>query len=290
MSNLIQRKASARYPGLYVLKYKKKVFFNNLWDTDASLLEARGHVEDAGGNVVVRPFTKIYNRFEQNTDIDRDEGVVAVKKINGFMAAATFVPIVNEVVVSTTGSLDSDFIAYAEKYINDHVKAEILADYKASNVLKTWLFEICHQDDPHIIVEQAGAYLIGCREVADESPYFSTPVRESMLDDFATRVGVYRPEWSECRFSDLVKLANSCDHEGFVVYGQSSGTVLKIKSKYYLVQKMFARKKDIMSANKQVIDEEFFELVDHLMTIRDEFNAMDEQDRLIYMRNFLEKE
>ena len=46
MSELIIKKQSTRYPGLYVKKYSKKVFYNGLWDTDSALLESRGHVED----------------------------------------------------------------------------------------------------------------------------------------------------------------------------------------------------------------------------------------------------
>ena len=100
MSSLIQRKKSTRYPGLFVKKYKKRVFYDALWNTDAELLEARGHVEDEDGNIVVRPFTKIFNRGEMNTDIDRDETCIGVYKINGFMACATYIPSIGKVIVT----------------------------------------------------------------------------------------------------------------------------------------------------------------------------------------------
>lgn len=282
---LITRKESKRYPGLFVKKYTRKVFYDDLWNLNAELLEARGHVETADGHVVIRPFTKIFNRFENNTDIDRDELCVSIRKVNGFMAAATWVEDVCDVVVSTTGSLDSDFVTLAEKYINEDVKAYI----KSMMYLErgTYIFEICDPADPHIVPEAAGAYLLGFRPHAEEGPYFSTAERESELDRIAKAMGVLRPSWDVVRFSTVVNDAAECKHEGFVVYGQQSKTALKIKSPYYLHLKMAARKKDIMSLDKKRIDEEYYPLIDHLTSMGESFTMMDEQQRLDYMRNFL---
>ena len=288
MKELIQRKESTRYPGLFVKKYTRKVFYDNLWNENAELLEARGHVETADGKIVVRPFTKIFNRNENGTDINPEEEVVIVRKVNGFMACATYVPEVGEVVVSTTGSLDSDFVGYAEDYIDEKVKS-FIKRVSTENSTTTFMFEIVHPLDPHIIKEEYGAYLIGGRHVWDESPYFSDALTEDTLDAIAEKdaMGVLRPEWQVCSFSDVLNAMKSCEHEGFVVYGQESKTALKIKSPYYLALKAAARKKDIMSLNKQFIDEEFYNLVDHIKANQEMFNALDEQARLDYMKNFL---
>lgn len=278
---LIQRKESTRYPGLFVKKYTRKVFYDNLWNENAELLEARGHVETADGKIVVRPFTKIFNRFENGTDIDPNEDVIAIRKVNGFMACATYVPEVGEVVVSTTGSLDSDFVAIAERWITPEVKA-LIKDYSHGI---TFMFEIVDHEDPHIIREKPGAYLIGGRPVLAPAAYISDVNLEKWLDDIAKYMGVKRPEWKVCKFSDVVKHAARCVHEGYVVY--SKDTALKIKSPYYLALKAAARKKDIMSLNKQFIDEEFYGLVDHIKANQEMFNALDEQARLDYMKEFL---
>lgn len=282
---LVTRKESKRYPGLFVKKYTRRVFFDNLWHQNAELTEARGHVELADGTVVIRPFTKIFNRGENNTDIDRDELCVTVQKVNGFMAAATWVEEVCDVVVSTTGSLDSDFVALAEKYINEDVKAYI----KSMMYLErgTYMFEICDPADPHIVPEDAGAYLLGFRPHTEQGPYFSSPARESDLDQMAKAMGVKRPSWDVAKFSTVVQDSKDCKHEGFVVYGQTSKTALKIKSPYYLHLKMAARKKEILSLNKERIDEEYYPLVDHLTLMGESFTMMCEQERLEYMRNFL---
>ena len=283
MKPLITRKESARYPGLFVKKYTKRVFYDNLWNQNEELLESRGHVETADGKIVIKPFTKIFNHHENGTNIDRDEQCVAIRKVNGFMACATYVAEVDDVVISTTGSLDSDFVKMAEEHLAS-VKSWIKLN---GSMLTTYMFEIVDPRDPHIIQEEPGAYLIGCRFVANDRPYFSDDLNESLLDSLAEKMGVKRPMWSVSRFSEIVKAAKQAKHEGFVVYGQTSRTALKIKTPYYLALKAAARKKDIMSLNKQNVDEEFYELIDHLRSIESEFNAMDEQSRLDYMRQFL---
>ena len=278
---LVTRKESTRYPGLFVLKYSRRVFFDNLW-TDV-LEECRGTVIDADWNIVVAPPTKIYNHFENNTTIDRDEDTLAVEKINGFMCAVTYVE-GHGVIVSTTGSLDSDFVTLAEKYITPIIKGEIERDGRDT----TFFFEICAPEDPHIVPEKEGAYLLGARFLPATDDYFSTAEHEKFLDEAAIGFGVKRPKWKVARFSDVCAEAKVVKHEGFVCYGQVSKTALKIKSPYYLTQKMFARKKDIMSLDKARMEEEYYPLREYLLTIADEFNAMEEQERLDVMRKFLE--
>jgi hypothetical protein len=285
MKELIVRKESKRWPGLFVKKYSNRVFFDNLWHKNEELLEARGHVETKDGRIVIRPFTKIFNRFENGTDIDLDELCVSVCKVNGFMAACTWVDDICDVIVSTTGSLDSDFVRLAETHINDNIKGYIKSLWPI--VRGTYMFEICDPADPHIIPEQAGAYLIGFRPHDEQGPYFSTPERETTLDRMAAGMGVRRPSWGVAKFETVVNAARSCDHEGFVVYGQTSKTALKIKSPYYLTLKAGARRKEIMSLDKSKIDEEFYPLVDHLIAMGESFTALSEQDRLNYMRDFL---
>lgn len=77
------------------------------------------------------------------------------------------------------------------------------------------------------------------------------------------------------------------NHKGFVVYGQTSRTTLKIKSPYYLTLKACARKKDILSLDKQRVDEEYYGLIDHLRGVSDQFNALDEQARLAYIVGYI---
>lgn len=279
---LILRKESKRYPGLFTVKYHNRVFYDNLWTDE--LKESRGRVELADGTVVVNPFTKIFNRNENNTDIAPEENCVVSLKVNGFMAAATYVPFVNKVVVSTTGSLDSDFVTMAEEYITDSVKNKIANRYRG----KTLLFEVCHPNDPHIIPQKEGVYFLGMREVSSKVPYFSTPAYERTLDHIAWDLGVERTLWTETIFLDLLVEVKAAKLEGAVVYGQASGTVLKIKSPYYLAMKAVARIKDIEKLNRQFIDEEFYPLIEHVRLIED-FKDLPEQDKLKILREFYDQ-
>jgi len=280
--DLITRRESKRYPGLFVKKYTRKVFYQNLWALDSELLESRGHVELADGTIVIRPFTKIMNYQENGTTIDPNEHCLFVRKVNGFMACATYVPVVDDVVVSTTGSLDSDHVIMAEKYL-DQAKEFIRWNYSVDGNAKTYMFEICDPDDKHIVPEFVGAYLIGQRLVSDENSYHSDWDNENSLDEIAHLMGVKRPCYGEGFFGDVLELSKKCHHEGYVVYGNSSGTALKIKSPYYLAAKAIARKKDILTLDKSRVEEEFFGIIDHLKLpeVVEMFNALNEQDRLL---------
>jgi hypothetical protein len=281
---LVSVKPSIRYPHLFVIKYKHKVFYDNLWTPE--LMETRGLIVDKDWNVVVHPFTKIFNRGENGVDIHRDESVVAVTKINGFMACLTRYRSYN--LVSTTGSLDSDFVKLAEKYLS---RLSIWTGF-------SYIFEICDPSDPHIIPERSGAYLIGMRDLVSGKMMpeeFLDNERPKLVKMMSNVPDVHRPSWIVSPFGKIVDLSKKVLHEGFVIYGKKSGTVLKIKSPYYLFQKFVARKSilklDNMLENpnevKKTCDEEFYPVIDHLAQNRVEYVKMNEQKRLEYVRKFM---
>jgi hypothetical protein len=218
--------------------------------------------------------------------------VIAVGKVNGFMAAATHVN-GHGWVVSTTGSLDSDFVQIAKKYITPDILRVLGSRIPDKKI--TWLFEIVDPTDPHIIPEKPGAYLIGARVVTHSADYSSNAIREDWLDNVALSAGLMRPLWKEARFGDIVKEVKDCQHEGFVVYGKH--TSLKIKSPYYLVSKFLARMNSEKLASmlekpaimKQRIEEEHYQLVDFLVANKDEFLNLGEQARLIFIRQYFER-
>jgi hypothetical protein len=275
--HLVLQKPSARYPGLFVVKYKNKVFYDNLWTPE--LQEMRGLVVDEDWNVIVRPFTKIFNRFENGTDIPLDEDVVAVRKVNGFMGCATLTENYG-VVVSTTGSLDSDFAKLAEKHI-------LQLDLRTLLLNTTYMFEIVDKTDPHIIEEIPGAYLIGIRLHKMRNGLVS----EAMLDHEAKNMGALRPDWFKTTFGKIVEMANRCRHEGFVVYGEN--TTLKIKSPFYLVKKLFSRvnvekiNDKWLDTAKTWIDEEYYPVVDKIRGDMAYFTTLDPAQRRVYIEEFL---
>ncbi len=271
--------------GLNVLKYKNKVFFKNLWTPE--LLECRGTVVDDDFNIIQRPFTKIFNFGENCTRIDRDEVVTAPCKINGFMGALTWhngAPL-----VSTTGSCDSEFADMARDMLAKTNAFKMAEFYQ--NV--TFIFEIVHPNDPHIVPETNGVFLLGCRRTQWDAKQHM--FSECTLDCIAAEYGIMRPEWYRMRFSDVVKMAKTVHHEGFVCW-TSSGYELKIKSPNYLVSKFLARininkfttaLRTNPESLKERVEEEYYPLVDHVVAMGVEFAELNEQSRLDLIRDFL---
>ncbi len=278
---LVSMKESKQYPGLYVLKYKARVFYDALWNE--FLEECRGTVIDADFNIVSRPFTKIYNYgIEDRAPVLPPEtNVTAFRKVNGFMAAVTLYN--GEMLVSTTGSLDSDFVAMAK---------ELFVKYTPNlqELLEQWLnctfmFECVHRNDPHIVSEVEGVYLLGYRRNTWDSAAEANPL---LLEVYSSFIGIPPVEHVECTLADVLKAARECKHEGFVFY-TDAGIAAKIKSPHYLTLKAAARKKDILSLNRRKVDEEYYPLIDHLKSVYAQFNKMSEQERLAYITKFLER-
>lgn len=293
---LVSKKSytEGNYSGLSILKYKNKVFWDNLWDTDKRLLDCRGMVVDAEDNVVIWPFTKIFNRFENGTDLPLDQQVVCIRKVNGFMATAAIHK--GKLLVSTTGTLDSEFSDLARKYL-EKMKLDLVAfpeDY-------TFIFEICDSSDPHIVEEEEGAYLIGIRDLALNG----IMLEEYRLDRIAEVIGAKRPEWHNMFFSDVIKYSKAVTHEGFVIRNvgtddENSELLLKIKSPYYLAKKFLMRGGNNKWSRiwnnpqeyKKNIDEEYYELVDWLVYSyeEEEWALKEEQERRKVIEKYFEME
>jgi hypothetical protein len=275
---LVRMQRSTRYPDLYVIKYKKKVFYDNLWND--VLEECRGLVVDADFNIVSRPFTKIYNYGVEARapKFEPDEIVTAYRKVNGFMAALTWHN--NDILVSTTGSLDSDFVQYVYDLIDVDKYRKVLSGWP----MYTFMFECVHPDDPHIIPEQVGMYLLGYRRKA----WNSVVVGGNLL---AWQFGTPRVEAYYVSVEELQRMAKECKHEGFVFYHED-GRAAKIKSPYYLTCKWVARNprtdKLMRPDFKKSIDEEYYDLIDVIQYNIEDYTAMDEQARLAWVRQFLE--
>lgn len=276
--------------GLFVYKYAKRVFYDNLWNTDPLLLEARGMVLDAEGNKVIWPFTKVFNYGENGTTCRRDTRVEAVEKVNGFMAAARYVN--GKVLVSTTGSLDSDFVQLARRVLFD-----VIPEYDvwwAARRNHTLLFEICDPSDPHIVNEEPGAYLIGARDMRD-----GHMASEDLLDFIAQGSGFKRPRRFVAPFDDAAQIAVSSKIEGYMIRSFPSGEYLmKIKSSHYLskkfIMRMGAGKVKAMWENPQIykaiVDEEFEELVEYLTTTyhMNVWFELTDQDRRVVIERYFE--
>lgn len=286
-SGLVNMKSAG--DGIYVLKYKKKVFYDNLWND--YIAECRGSIVDADFNLVSYPFTKIYNYgIEKEAPmLAPDTQVTAFRKVNGFMVAVTVHN--GELLVSTTGSTANDYVDYAKEMMLTHAP---MADWRmvlgtADTLGMTFMFECVHPNDPHIIPEKPGMYLLGYRENTWQSVVGHDPY---VLIDLAQMLNCYRAESVLTNMARLQQMAKECRHEGYVFY-TSDGVSAKIKSPYYLTSKWVARNPrtdKLVDLNKDIkhnLDEEYYPLVDKIRANIVQYTAMDEQSRLAWVREQL---
>lgn len=277
-----------------VVKYTAKAFFNNLWDQYPLLKQARGHIfEKSTGNIVTRPFDKVFNYGENGAglDIDPEDTVIAVEKVNGFLGVVTCLPN-GERLYSTTGTLSSDYARLVKEHCED-------LGYLSMNPIQpmTWLFEVCDESDPHVIKEGIGAHLIGIRSQRGDIDF------EEWELDYAVKFpwspDNQRPKWREVKFKDILEEVKECRHEGFMIRSVDSGEYLcKLKSPYYLFTKFLVRlrKEDKLRSvwnNDQMIHSRFGEeFVDIFAKLRDtvsvdEFLGTPEQDRIEMIRRIV---
>jgi len=199
-----------------------------------------------------------------------------------------------DILVSTTGSIDSDFVQYAKDMMLLEQPWYNWKSAVAASSGYTLMFECVHPNDPHIIPEEPGMYFLGWRENTWDSKIdaFGGTVQDHWKK-FA--LGILRCKYAESfqtSISELVEMSKTVKHEGFVFYTED-GTSAKIKSPYYLFKKFLARcqntnklvRKDI----KNNLDEEFYPIIDAIQSDINAFTSMEEQDRLTWIRKFLEK-
>lgn len=301
---LFTKKASKQYPELFVLKYRKSVFFDSDWDQ--ALLEMRGTVVDKDNNIVIRPFKKVFNYSElvsqnfnqkgyldkENIKMPKDNDLVyGVTKINGYLGNATYVSSLGKVIYSTTGSLDSDFVVMAERHLNKYERLfKVLPD-------KTFAFEIIDESDPHIIKEELCEYFLGLIDVKTGYQF-----KEKELDMLVTvssdmfNVEIKRPAATGLMtFKELKHQLENVKHEGFMVFNEEDELICKMKSPYYLVSKFIARIESMdklekkLAQGKEIFDEEYYPLLDYLNmpSNKEKLMTLDEQGKLDMIQGFL---
>lgn len=285
-TNLVTMRESPVFPNLFVLKYKKTVFFKNLWNE--YLEQCRGTVIDKDFNIVSYPFTKIYNYgIEKSAPVlDVATPVTAYRKVNGFMVALSFYK--GDVMVSTTGSTSSSFVDMAKEMMLSHAKWEDwqLALCGADMQDMTFMFECVHPNDPHIIPEKSGMYILGYRENKWNSPVGHN---KEVLASLAEKFNCYVSESCDVTLDELQAMVKNVKHEGYVFYAENNVSA-KIKSPYYLTNKWVARNPkidkilDLRHDIKMRIDEEYHGVIDAIRSNAEAYSAMNEQERLAWIR------
>jgi hypothetical protein len=272
--------------GLQLLKYHRRVFYDNLWNR--YLEECRGTIVDSEYNPVTYPFKKIFNYGIENRAprIAGTAPVVAYRKVNGFMAALTWYQ--DDILVSTTGSINSIYVERAREMMLLHGDWAHWCSTVGRLQGHTLLFEVVHPDDPHIIPETAGMYFLGYRR-NDWGSTLDGYGGGSEWQQIGAELGCHPVQQWMTTLRELVDSVAHCKHEGWVFY-TADGVSSKLKSPYYLINKWLARNPDVgrimQPGYKQSVDEEYHGLVDHVRANIDQYAALDEQQRLAWIRQY----
>jgi hypothetical protein len=146
-----------------------------------------------------------------------------------------------KIIYHTKGSLENEYIDWAKEYLSNIDMYSLTPNY-------TYIFEICHPNDPHIVPEEFGAYLIGVRG----HDITSIPLSESMVDNEAQRLKLQRPKWFKINLSDLLSNYIFHKNEGYIIR-ESIGLeipLFKLKTPYYKYLKIIARGKSNNALNR----------------------------------------
>lgn len=269
---------------MFVLKYRKSVFYDNLWND--YIEHCRGTIVDRDFNIVSYPFTKIYNYgIESRAPVLSDDTKIsAYRKVNGFMVAVTWYK--GDLLSSTTGSTENDYVNYAKEMIGDNLDRyrKTCKEFEGN----TFMFECCHPSDPHIVPETEGMYLLGMRKNE-----YGSPIVHDIVPLFLQMAFHSKPVESTYTTLGLLKAeVKRVKHEGFVFYTED-GVSSKIKSPYYLTSKWVARNPrtdklvNMQADIKKQLDEEYYGLVDAIRLNIQSYTAMNEQERLAWVRKYL---
>ena len=204
-------------------KYAKRVMFDYLWKQHPELRACRGHTyNNSTGEAVTCPPMKSFNYLEDGwwNDVPLSTPIVAYKKYNGFMAAATTAN--GELVVSTTGTTKSDYAKWAKAKI----EKEAYLPFEGT----TGLYEIIVPQDPHIVKEESeGSVLLGL---------------------MTNLVGNWTPtgRYFSGTLAEILQITEKDKGEGFMVYlqneeGEASDVhnPCKLKTPYYVGKKKLMR-------------------------------------------------
>lgn len=254
---------------LSLYKYTSKAFFTpSVWNEHPDIRLARGTVVGLHGEPVNQPFPRTFNYLEQGTTLPLETKVVAVEKLNGFLAVMVLHPYdPHQVLVTCSGSFEGDYVERAKALLYQNNLYGRVLGYLRDRPHLTLLWEAIHPEDPHIIPYSEadyGLHLIGVGELGQG--FWD----EAALDDLAQTLAVPRPPWCYSTFHDVLQQVRSVNHEGFMIRHIDGRFALKLKSPYYLRTKFLSRlterRAKFMFSNpiafKKDLDEALWPLVD----------------------------
>lgn len=227
--DLVNRKlATVKVNGnLSTFKYARKVMFDYLWNQHPECMECRGPTYDnTTGKLVVAAPRKSFNYLENAwwSKVPLETHVRMYKKINGYMACASMHN--GELIVSTTGTTTSEYAQWAREYIEQQTNHKYIIPKNS-----TYLYEIVHPNDPHIVKEREGLHYLGKRD------NITGKFLPGMIQEMYQIGGL--------TLQDAINYAQTDRGEGFMLYTQDAdgnfSETCKLKTPYYVGKKKLMR-------------------------------------------------
>ena len=202
--------------GLYLYNYTDKAQFAKVWNEVT--LVCRGLISDYEGNIVARPFSKFFNHFESEMELESE--VEVTDKIDGSLGILYFVN--NQPFIATRGSFTSKQALHAcEIYRSKYAEF-----FKAQEGI-TYLFEIVYPENK-IVVDYADTddlILLGGVENST-----GKSISAESIDWPGVKVSVYKFK----NYAEALKTEPRNNAEGLVVRSLRSGQRIKIKQEEYV--------------------------------------------------------
>lgn len=310
-SNFLRVSVSSKYPELSVAKYNQIASFDGVWNE--GIRKCRGLVINKDYQIVSYPFIHHFNYSEviarngySRVNFTKYPTLNLVSKINGFLGVATYVSgyegsYNNQVIYSTTGTLDSDYAVIVEKHLSKY--KSLFKSYPNY----TFMFEIIDESDPHIVTEELGEVLIGIRN-SDR-----VLLTESEIDELVSKSGleIKRPECITISTEELLSTLNTSKLEGYMVKDPiTDETLCKFKTPYYQVIKHFGRvgndpikakkllltrlsnyksRKGTLSRLSNALRNKFDKFIDHIESEKENLINLDNIARIRYIREWINK-
>ena len=243
--------------------FTRDVFYSMAWDDISTV--ARGlFIDTLNWRIVARSYQKFFNYQER--DINSTEWlkenlsfpVSAYRKYNGFLAMVSWDRTNNRMFYASKSTTESTHAEIARKMIEGWLIAkgtlENFQKWLQENDV-TVLFEVCTQDDPHIIYEGEVPVLL---DVVDNTINFHKMSRKDLLDvAFNFEFSVKVLDATYYNWDDLVpalkdKWCINClmPIEGWVLE-DANGYNFKLKTDYYQSWKRLRRLMELVDLNIQ---------------------------------------
>ena len=204
--------------GLRVVKYSHQAQYKYVWNQYPELKQVRGHVYDAQGHIVARPFDKFFNWQEDLCEIDWSKPYEVYEKLDGFLLIVYFYN--GSWRINSSGAFSSEHSKWAISFIlTDEFK-------KVADRTITYCFEgLTSQNRIVLEYPEDKVILLGARVTDTGEHLDKKDLRISGLFEHPVDYG-YISE-TELKTLDVV------GHEGFVIY-QENRPVGKIKFENYV--------------------------------------------------------